>query len=1379
MRISSIEIQSFRRISRARLDLGPGLNVLHGPNDLGKSTIADALRAAFLVQHGSSEARSYVPWTSGRVPSVRVVFESGGAMYRITKTFGAGRSGSTLLEGSAGPGLFVKMADARAADDKLRTILAWGLPALGGRGRPKNDSFLTVALLARQGDVAGILGTSLAADGADSGKALITNALGAMAQDPLVARLIERLEARIGQVYSEKGRLRRAEASPLVALASAIKAKEAQLAQLETDREESERIALDVRTHRERRDELLIAAEAVKDRFVSLRRSSELWKARAVLEAEIARLHVELKRIGGNEEEVGRGEALLGERHAAMEAAHARTREAREAVSAGEARLGAARKRHEAATLALESARAVADEAREKRRIELLARIAEDDRKLAAVAATERAKARAAELERELESARSEVSRLEVEAASASAQAEVAAVCGALHAAEAKAAAAAEAKSDLDVAALAVERAARERAAKEARQREALAAFERARGAHEQAVHGASRRAAEIQSARTRLLELEGEQQQATAWLERALSIETKTSALWRLEQDLSEKQSSLEAIAMEIASSDRRIAAARVAIVAIESALLNRDASDKRARADRLAAEWEEQEALRAKWQAARAQAQAAREESEARVMITPTAVAGFRTIERALDEERKPIHTSSSVPLALPAVGALAAGVICVLAASPMIDGPAVPEVLGLIVAAIAFVAISFSQKRAAMRKADDEAADRRAVLEQRWSVEVAPILREAGVPDVDGLEAYRVASEQLGRDAAKLRDESDALEVELGGLRLHKTEVDAARSEAAEAARRIAGIAPAGAQGAEGNAAIGPAQLDQARRDKEDAESDRAHQIDSRNALQPAIHGLEAQLRGMKEDVAQARAGFEGDPVHDRAAWEERRNSALHARRETEASIDGIEKETLGDAQALESAFNARKKELDEAAAMLRSAEDARSTAREVAAERRARWESFAKAARESGVDALKARLRELRDQHADQVPQAGEPIATTGAARAAAEAARAALEDARQKVRADGALAGRAAEDAQQVERELGAPAEEIKARVAEDRELATKDLEALDAGQAEQIARLEVGQRDAANGLGTAADAHEKAKERLSMAEADEARTVGEIERITGELTVSRRALEGADKARLLDAIGIATRKRDEIPACEDVAESALADAEAACTKQEDELARAEQALHSAQGKLQLLGGAAIAEKCADEREAIDRLRARAQDLEEEVDAQRLLLTTLKEKEKARASNLGAVLARPITERFAALAGNRYGRVQIDSGLRAETIEAGGESRSFDLLSVGTREQLATLVRLAVATQLKTAVALDDQLVHSDPGRMGWFRDELRRCAAGGTQIVVLTCRPDDYLDGQAEPPDGVVPGASDETVAIDLAQQLSETGSDA
>jgi hypothetical protein len=76
------------------------------------------------------------------------------------------------------------------------------------------------------------------------------------------------------------------------------------------------------------------------------------------------------------------------------------------------------------------------------------------------------------------------------------------------------------------------------------------------------------------------------------------------------------------------------------------------------------------------------------------------------------------------------------------------------------------------------------------------------------------------------------------------------------------------------------------------------------------------------------------------------------------------------------------------------------------------------------------------------------------------------------------------------------------------------------------------------------------------------------------------------------------------------------------------------------------------------------------------------------------------------------------------------------------VVQGGEV--LGALSVGTRNQLATLIRLTIADQLRTAIVLDDHLVHTDPTRLGWFRDVLMKTALRA-QVIVLTCRPEDYL----------------------------------
>jgi uncharacterized protein YhaN len=92
--------------------------------------------------------------------------------------------------------------------------------------------------------------------------------------------------------------------------------------------------------------------------------------------------------------------------------------------------------------------------------------------------------------------------------------------------------------------------------------------------------------------------------------------------------------------------------------------------------------------------------------------------------------------------------------------------------------------------------------------------------------------------------------------------------------------------------------------------------------------------------------------------------------------------------------------------------------------------------------------------------------------------------------------------------------------------------------------------------------------------------------------------------------------------------------------------------------------------------------------------------------------------------------------------------------------------------VGTRSQLAALIRLTIADQLQNSIVLDDHLVHTDVSRLAWFHEFLRKVAVNA-QIVVITCRPQDYLaelEVSAEAP--VIDLAGGTLRAIDLGRIL-------
>ena len=89
LRLHSIEVQDFRILRRVHVKFGRGLNVLFGPNEAGKSTLADALRAALLLPVTSAASSDFVPWGTDHVPRVVLEFEAGTTVWRITKEFGS------------------------------------------------------------------------------------------------------------------------------------------------------------------------------------------------------------------------------------------------------------------------------------------------------------------------------------------------------------------------------------------------------------------------------------------------------------------------------------------------------------------------------------------------------------------------------------------------------------------------------------------------------------------------------------------------------------------------------------------------------------------------------------------------------------------------------------------------------------------------------------------------------------------------------------------------------------------------------------------------------------------------------------------------------------------------------------------------------------------------------------------------------------------------------------------------------------------------------------------------------------------------------------------------------------------------------------------
>jgi hypothetical protein len=184
---------------------------------------------------------------------------------------------------------------------------------------------------------------------------------------------------------------------------------------------------------------------------------------------------------------------------------------------------------------------------------------------------------------------------------------------------------------------------------------------------------------------------------------------------------------------------------------------------------------------------------------------------------------------------------------------------------------------------------------------------------------------------------------------------------------------------------------------------------------------------------------------------------------------------------------------------------------------------------------------------------------------------------------------------------------------------------------------------------------------------------------------------------------------------------------------------------EVELERTLAELRRAEGALGHVGGDVVTMRQQQTEEALERARVLELDQEREYDAYRLLLETLREVENEQGVHLGKALEAPVSERFERLTEGRYRQVGLDGGLSLAGVAVAGRPRAYGELSEGTQEQLATILRLCIAEYLQTALVLDDHLAQTHRQRAEWFRTTLRE-AAERIQIVVLTARPEDYLD---------------------------------
>jgi hypothetical protein len=560
----------------------------------------------------------------------------------------------------------------------------------------------------------------------------------------------------------------------------------------------------------------------------------------------------------------------------------------------------------------------------------------------------------------------------------------------------------------------------------------------------------------------------------------------------------------------------------------------------------------------------------------------------------------------------------------------------------------------------------RADAAEREQRTRRRERWTQEVEPRLRAAGLATLEDYEAAIADLERQRVEAQRLRNQAD------------RDDLDAGDGE-----RRAAAL--------------------ESRRDELDR-MERGRPIADAVAVAARAQALGGDLDRVRLRLGEVRTARESARARLQADAGAVLTGALEQRRERQAAYDAAARE-------------------------LASAETTLSLARQHCSPEE--------------VTRLRARLVEIGGAPSCTVAEASSALdaakARQAESSALAESLTARLEEVRRRsARLLAELGGDLSLARQQAQLRL----DEIAGQLASlETSRATNLAEAAtDLESAKRIhAELELQLSNATATLDAAAKTRSEAEAVLATLETEAAARRGQL------TAINRPGLE----QRLHQAIS------DPLFASPDGPQLDLAAAKATVERLQQQLDRCTSDLNHARGQLHLIAGHVGTERLARQREAVDLAHAEVLEREREERAAFRLLRELESAEAERATHLGRALAGPVTEAFRALTGGRYGSISLAPDLRAEHIEADGGARALEHVSVGTREQLATLLRLSIARCLQTAVILDDQLVHSDTQRLEWFkRCLLESCSAHEHQVIVFTCRPGDYL-GPSDPADAV------------------------
>lgn len=131
MRLSRLAVNELRQFSSPfeLIEFAPGLNLIAGANETGKSSLVRALQAAFFERYSTKSVADLRPWQdSNAAPEIQVDFEHDGKQYRLLKRF--------LKKSQCSLRLGADSYEGDQAEDMLQKLLGFSYP---GKGASKEE----------------------------------------------------------------------------------------------------------------------------------------------------------------------------------------------------------------------------------------------------------------------------------------------------------------------------------------------------------------------------------------------------------------------------------------------------------------------------------------------------------------------------------------------------------------------------------------------------------------------------------------------------------------------------------------------------------------------------------------------------------------------------------------------------------------------------------------------------------------------------------------------------------------------------------------------------------------------------------------------------------------------------------------------------------------------------------------------------------------------------------------------------------------------------------------------------------------------------------------------------------------------------------------